>query len=83
VQKNGTVGGRAGSTRNTDTPALPSIIGRLDSETSPIVEWSGGDRAHQEETVAYRLWAGNGVYRVSVGLEHVEDLLRDLHHALE
>jgi cystathionine gamma-synthase/methionine-gamma-lyase len=34
-------------------------------------------------TEAYRSWAGDGVFRVSVGLEHAEDLLRDLRQALE
>ena len=31
---------------------------------------------------AYRALAGDGVFRVSVGLEHPDDLLRDLEHAL-
>jgi cystathionine gamma-synthase len=31
----------------------------------------------------YRDWAGEGVFRVSVGLEHPDDLLRDLEQALD
>ncbi len=31
---------------------------------------------------AYRSWAGDGVFRVSVGLEHPDDLLRDIDQAL-
>jgi len=32
---------------------------------------------------AYRSWAGEGLFRVSVGLESLEDLLRDLEQAME
>jgi cystathionine gamma-synthase/methionine-gamma-lyase len=31
---------------------------------------------------AYRSWAGEGVFRVSVGLENSQDLLRDLEQAM-
>jgi cystathionine gamma-synthase/methionine-gamma-lyase len=31
---------------------------------------------------AYRSWAGEGVFRVSVGLENPQDLLRDLEQAM-
>jgi cystathionine gamma-synthase len=33
-------------------------------------------------TEAYRSWAGDGIFRVSVGLEHSDDLLHDLDQAL-
>ena len=35
-----------------------------------------------EAAAAYRAWAGDGVFRVSVGLEHPQDLLCDLDQAL-
>jgi cystathionine gamma-synthase len=35
------------------------------------------------DAVAYRTWAGDGVFRVSVGLEDVHDLIADLDQAMQ
>ncbi len=34
------------------------------------------------DAAAYRAWAGEGVFRFSVGLEDADDLIADLDHAL-
>jgi len=39
-------------------------------------------RLNEQEARAYRDWAGEGVFRVSVGLEDADDLLADLAQAL-
>ncbi|MFO1276563.1 MAG: PLP-dependent transferase [Sphaerotilus natans] len=37
---------------------------------------------HGEALAEYRRWAGDGVFRLSVGLEHPDDLIADLDQAL-
>ncbi|MEM7225496.1 MAG: PLP-dependent aspartate aminotransferase family protein [Pseudomonadota bacterium] len=39
-------------------------------------------RLSEADLAAYRAWAGEGVFRVSVGLERAEDLIADLEKAL-
>nr|MBP8174788.1 PLP-dependent transferase [Sphaerotilus sp.] len=37
---------------------------------------------HGEALAEYRRWAGEGSFRLSVGLEHPDDLIADLDQAL-
>jgi methionine-gamma-lyase len=39
-------------------------------------------RLTPEQEVSYRRYAGDGVFRLSVGLEDTDDIIADLDHAL-
>jgi len=40
-------------------------------------------RLDDEHLARYRSWAGDGIFRVSVGLEDLQDLCADLDQALQ
>lgn len=49
-------------------------------ETGPLMETSF--RLQGRQLMSYRTYAGDGIFRLSVGLEDAEDLIADLEHAL-
>lgn len=49
-------------------------------ETGPLMETSF--RLQDRQLMSYRNYAGDGIFRLSVGLEDAEDLIADLEHAL-